>query len=97
MAQEEFVIFAELDREKFEDILERLLKHFQAVQFGRQGDDWIWVHFPDERIEIDSFTSDNLQVKGTQNQRKSAWSILDVLEKDWIIQIFDPPLVDLTR
>ncbi|MBI3152735.1 MAG: hypothetical protein HYZ21_11420 [Chloroflexi bacterium] len=64
MDQDEFVIFAELDREKFEDILEKLMQHFQNVRFGRQGDDWIWVNFAEGKIEIDTFHSTNLEVKG---------------------------------
>jgi len=97
MKQDEFVIFAELDREKFEDILERLMKFFQMVQFGRQGDDWIWVHFPDGKIDIDTFTSEHLQVKGKKTQQKSAKEILDYLERDWILKKFNPPQADLIR
>ena len=97
MKQDEFVIFAELDREKFEDILERLMKFYQMVQFGRQGDDWIWVHFPDGKMDIDSFSSNNLRVKGKSVQQKSAKEILDCLEKDWILKKFNPPLADSTR
>lgn len=97
MKQDEFVIFAELDREKFEDILERLMKFFQMVQFGRQGDDWIWVHFSDGKIDIDTFTSEHLQVKGKKSQQKSAKEILDYLERDWILKKFNPPQADLTR
>ena len=97
MKQDEFVIFAELNREKFEDILERLMKFFRPVQFGRQGDDWIWVHFDDGKIDIDTFTSDNLQVKGKKGQARSAKEILDCLDKDWIVKKFNPPQADSTR
>ncbi|MBL8062880.1 MAG: hypothetical protein JNK32_07675 [Anaerolineales bacterium] len=97
MKQDDFVIFAELKREKFEDILERLMKLFQQIQFGRQGDDWIWVHFTDGKIDIDTFHSENMQVKGKLSQLKSAKEVLDALEKDWIIKKFSPPQNDLTR
>lgn len=97
MAQDDFVIFAELDREKFEDILDRLMKYFQNIQFGRQGDDWIWIHVEDDRVEIDSFTSMQLEVKGRQKHSKTVKTILQLLEKDWILNRFDPPQKDLTR
>lgn len=97
MKQDDFVIFAELNREKFEDILERLMKFYQMVQFGRQGDDWIWVHFNDGKIDIDSFSSDNLQVKGKKTQARSAKELLEYLEKEWVIKKFNPPQPDLTR
>jgi len=97
MTQDEFVIFAELNREKFEDILDRLMKYFQDIQFGRQGDDWIWVHVEDDRIEIDSFTSEQLEVKGRRKHSKTVQDILRFIEKDWILNRFNPPKKDLTR
>lgn len=97
MTQDEFVIFAELNREKFEDILDRLMKYFQGIQFGRQGDDWIWVHVEDERIEIDSFTSEQLEVKGRRKHSKTVQDILRFIEKEWILNRFNPPKKDLTR
>jgi hypothetical protein len=97
MKQDEFVIFAELNREKFEDILDRLMKYYLSIQFGRQGDDWIWVHVEDDRVEIDSFHSKQLEVKGRQKHSKTVKHILQVIEKEWILKRFDPPKQDLTR
>jgi len=39
MNQDDFVIFAELNRENFDEILHTLKEHFDHVQSGRQGDD----------------------------------------------------------
>ena len=97
MDQNEFVIFAELKREKFEEILDRLMQSFQGVQFGRQGDDWIWVHVKDDRIEIDTFHSEQLEVKGRRKHFSTVRQILNLIEKDWIVKRFDPPKIDLTR
>ena len=91
------VIFAELNRDKFEDILDRLMKFYPSVQFGRQGDDWIWIHVEDDKIEIDSFFSEQLEVKGRQRHSKTIKHILQVIEKEWILKRFDPPKADLTR
>ncbi|MBI2333896.1 MAG: hypothetical protein HYU84_17365 [Chloroflexi bacterium] len=97
MDKNTFVIFAELSRDKFEDILDRLMKYYPSIQFGRQGDDWIWVHLEDDKVEIDSFTSKQLEVKGRQKQAKTVQHILKVIEKEWILKRFDPPKEDLTR
>ena len=97
MDENEHVIFAELNRDKFEDILDRLMKFYPSIQFGRQGDDWIWVHVDDEKIEIDSFFSEQLEVKGRQRHSKTVRHILQVIEKEWILKRFDPPKTDLTR
>ncbi len=96
MDQDEFVIFAELDREKFEDILEKLMQNFQNVRFGRQGDDWIWVN-AEGKIEIDTFHSTNLEVKGRRGQYSVIKEMMRLLESKWIIHKFNPPKVDLTR
>ncbi|MEP7136147.1 MAG: hypothetical protein ABI904_14565 [Chloroflexota bacterium] len=97
MHQDDFVIFAELNREKFDEILQTLLKHFENIQYGRQGDDWIWIHFGEEKIEIDSFFSMQLEVKGKYKHIPIVKKIIQELTDDWILQIFDPPKVDLTR
>jgi hypothetical protein len=97
MEQDEFFIFAELKRDRFDDILDRLLAHYADVRFGRQGDDWIWVHVEDDRIEIDSFTSEQLEVKGKRKHSKTVQDILRFIEKEWILNRFNPPKKDLTR
>jgi len=97
MDENTFVIFAELDRDKFEDILDRLMKFYPSIQFGRQGDDWIWVHVKEDKIEIDSFFSNQLEVKGMQKHTETVQHILKVIEKEWILKRFDPPKEDLTR
>jgi hypothetical protein len=97
MNQDEFVIFAELHRDRFDEILQSLLEQFQNIQSGRQGDDWIWIHLGDDKIEIDSFYSIELEVKGKRMHYSTAMQALQKLDDRWIIQIFDPPKVDLTR
>lgn len=91
------VIFAELNRDKFEDILDRLMKFYPSVQFGRQGDDWIWIHVEDDKIEIDTFFSEQLEVKGRQRHSKTVKHILQIIEKEWILKRYDPPKADSTR
>lgn len=93
----DYVIFAELNREKFEEILDRLMKYYPSIQFGRQGDDWIWIHIEDGKIEIDTFYSEQLEVKGRKKHAKTMKHILQVTEKEWILKRFDPPKEDLTR
>jgi hypothetical protein len=97
MKQDDFLIFAELNRERFEDILDRLMQRFPNVQFGRQGDDWIWVHLDDGKVEIDSFYSSHLELKGARKHANEIKRMLGMIEKDWILKRFDPPKEDLTR
>ena len=97
MDQDEFVIFAELKREKFEEILQILNEQFKNIDHGRQGDDYIWIHFSEGRIEIDSFYSMNLELKGKRKQYTTAMQMLSHMDDDWVLQRFDPPKIDRTR
>ena len=97
MNQDNFVIFAELNRDYFDEIIQTLTEHFEHIQSGRQGDDWIWIHFGDDKIEIDSFYSMALEVKGKYRYLAIATQIIQRMKEDWILQIFDPPKMDLTR
>ena len=97
MNQDDYFIFAELNREWFDEILQTLMKHFKDIQSGRQGDDWIWIHLADDKIEIDSFYSMNLEVKGKLGHLPVVSQILAQLQKDCILKVFDPPKIDTTR
>jgi len=97
MNQNEFVIFAKLNRDHFDEILQTLSEHFKNIRSGRQGDDWIWIHLGEDRIEIDSFYSMELEVKGKRKHYMAAMQAIQSLDKSWILQIFDPPRIDLTR
>ena len=98
MQQDKFVIFAELNRDNFDEILQTLTEQFRDIQSGRQGDDWIWIHLADDdKIEIDSFFSMQLEVKGKYKYLTIAKQVLQNIEKSWVIQVFDPPKIDLTR
>jgi hypothetical protein len=97
MNQDDYVIFAELNRDHFEEILRVLIGQFDNIESGRQGDDWIWIHLGDDKIEIDSFYSMNLEVKGRYMHHAVAKQLIQRMEDDWIIQVFNPPKMDLTR
>lgn len=97
MNQDDFVIFAELHRDKFDLILQTLMSHFENIEHGRQGDDWIWIPVGDDKIEIDSFYSMNLEVKGKCEHILFVRQILQKLRDDWILRVFDPPKIDTTR
>lgn len=96
MNKDDLVIFAELDRDKFDEILQSLQEQFETIEYGRQGDDWIWIHVGEDKIEIDSFYSMNLEVKGKSEYTPVVRQILQELKDDWILQVFDPPKIDMT-
>jgi hypothetical protein len=83
MDQNDFVIFTELNRDHFDDILQTLTDHLKNFQSGRQGDDWIWVHLGEDKIEIDSFYSMELEVKGKYKHLAVARQIIQSMDDDW--------------
>lgn len=97
MDQDDFVIFAELDRDRFDEILQTVMDHFKNIQYGRQGDDWIWIHLSEEKIEIDSFYSIELEVKGKYRYYDVVKQIIQNMDSKWLLQVFDPPKNDLIR
>jgi len=97
MDQDEFVIFAELHRDYFDEILQSLTEQFKHIQSGRQGDDWIWIHLGDDKIEIDSFYSMEVEVKGKRKHYTTIKQVIQRMDDSWIIQVFDPPNIDMTR
>jgi len=97
MHSTDHVIFAELHRDSFTEILQALAQQFEHVESGRQGDDWIWIHLDDNKIEIDSFYSMELEVKGSYELLPVVNGIIQQMQASWVIKVFDPPKIDLTR
>ena len=97
MHPDEFVIFAELNWDNFNEILAALTSQFETIEHGRQGDDWIWIHLAEDKIEIDSFYSMNLEVKGKRKHFPTVKQILKDSKDDWILQVFNSPKIDTTR
>ncbi|WLT40611.1 hypothetical protein NON20_25595 (plasmid) [Synechocystis sp. B12] len=97
MEQNEWVIFAELRRSDFELIVSILSDHFPCLEWGSQGDDWIWIYHRDYKLEIDSFSSMELEVKGPRKAYGLVQEILHLLPPSVFIDVFECPKLDFTR
>ncbi|GAA3542192.1 hypothetical protein GCM10022394_22710 [Zobellella aerophila] len=97
MVQNEYVIFGELGPEAFEQIVVRLDRRFGHLQYGRQGDGWIWINYAHDRIEIDIFGAMVLEVKGRRWDYGVAREVFQQLDGAWIRRIFMPPRLDPGR
>ena len=96
MDQNDKVIFAELLREFFELIVEALRKQFSDLKYGSQGDDWIWIERNEMKIEIDSFYTLELEVKGPRRAYGLVEELMHLMNNEWILTKYDTPKVDLT-
>ena len=57
----------------------------------------MWIQLEEDKIEIDSFYSMELEVKGKYKYLDVARQIIQSMKDKWIRQVFDPPKVDMTR
>lgn len=96
MDQDEKLIFAELDRASLAPIVAALTGRFSNVQHGSQCDDWIWIECKGMRIEIDSFYSPQLELKGPRRAFGLVQEILALMRPEWIVTRFPVPKPDLT-
>jgi hypothetical protein len=97
MNQNEGVIFAELRRSDFELIVSILSDYFPRLEWGSQCDDWLWVYHRDYKLEIDSFSSMELEMKGPRKSYGLAQEILGRLPSSTLLCVFETPKLDLTR
>jgi hypothetical protein len=97
MDQNEWVIFAELQRSDFELIVSILSDHFPRLEWGSQCDDWIWIYRRDYKLEIDSFSSMELEVKAQRKAYGLAQEVLSLLPPSVFIDVFECPKLDFTR
>ena len=96
MNQNEQVIFAELRRSDFEIIVSILSARFRRMIWGPQGDDWIWIFSKGYKLEIDSFYSLHLDVRGLRRSYGLVRKILCSLPPSTIIKEFEILKRDLT-
>ncbi|MBE9194883.1 hypothetical protein IQ219_06075 [Synechocystis sp. LEGE 06083] len=97
MDQNEWVIFAELRRSDFELVVSILSDYFPRLEWGSQCDDWLWIYRQDYKLEIDSFSSMELEVKGPRKASGLAQEVLSLLPPSVFLQVFERPKLDFTR
>lgn len=90
------MLFAELDYpEHYADchdaLVALLTAHFDRVESGLQGDSWIWVFEGNEKVELDTFSAMNHQLKSPQRDGQLVPKVLKVLQSQYRIQLIDPP------
>jgi hypothetical protein len=90
------MIFAELQypqqySEVHAELQACLASGFSRVEDGLQSDSWVWVREGKERVTVDTFTSMQHQVKAAQPS-PLVQQVLEVLERRFRLQRFDPPL-----
>ena len=66
-------------------------EHYRDVRYGQQGDAWIWIENRDMKVEIDTFTSMQFQVKSPSEKRFLVVKILELLQSHYKLSIYPEP------
>lgn len=89
------MVFADLEypesyEEKHADLCTLLMSRFSHVESGLQSDSWIWIHFGDEKVAVDTFTARTHQVKSIR-PGKHVDEVIAVLKEKYEIVIYKEP------
>lgn len=89
------MIFAELeyplDYSDFHDeLVDYLTACFPEIQYGLQGDSWIWITDGDEKVEVDTFTSMKHQIKSAHDG-KFVQKVMATLSARYKLRVYEIP------
>ncbi|MGY6275726.1 hypothetical protein [Methylomonas sp. MgM2] len=89
------MIFAELEYpEHYSDFHDELVEFIQSIfpdiQYGHQGDSWIWITDGKDKVEIDTFTSMKHQIKSAHNGLL-VQKVMGVLSAKYKVRVFEIP------
>ena len=90
------MIFAELQYEQdYSDVhfelVEFMKNKFPEIQYGLQGDSWIWVFHGDEKVAIDTFSSMKHQVKSESSKGDLVKLVIATLSDRYTLTEYDEP------
>ena len=89
------MIFAALEYpEDYEDIhydlVNSLSARFQTIESGIQGDSWVWIHFGDDKVAVDTFTSMKHLIKSSRSG-SHVESVIQALQDYYTVRVFPDP------
>ena len=86
------MIYADFVEEPdFDRLVMSLKEHFGSIEYGQQGDAWIWITQNEMKVAIDTFTTMHFQVKAEPASEALAESVLAALQGKFEISILAEP------
>ena len=82
--------YSERYEEKHDDLCTLLKSRFSNVESGLQSDSWIWIHFGEETVAVDTFTSMTHQVKSAR-PGKHVEDVIVVLKEKYEVETYKEP------
>jgi hypothetical protein len=90
------MIFAEMEYEQeyseFHDELVIFIKaQFPKIEYGLQGDSWIWIFEDDEKVAIDTFSSMKHQIKSSSAEFTLVNKVIEYVSSHYKVVVYDTP------
>ena len=90
------MIFAEMEYEKhyseFHDELVTFIKsEFPNIEYGLQGDSWIWIFENNEKVAIDTFSSMKHQIKSSNKEFSLVNRVIEYVSSRYKVVAYSTP------
>lgn len=89
------MIFAELEYPEHysvfhDELVQYLRMSFPDIQYGLQGDSWLWITDGNEKVEVDTFTSMKHQIKSAHDGRL-VQKVMVKLKSKYKLRVYEIP------
>lgn len=90
------MIFAEMRyKQHYSDfhveLVDFIRSNFSDIQYGLQGDSWIWIFDEDEKVAIDTFSSMKHQVKCNSERSQLLKRVISNLSAKFELDVYEKP------
>lgn len=93
------MIFAEIKSELsgtdyHHELVELIKTNFSDVESGLQGDSWVWICDGSDKVEVDTFSSTNHEIKCDKADVLLVKQVIDCLSTQYNVQVYAKPKLD---
>lgn len=83
------MIYADFaDDPEFEQLVAFLQGHYPDLQWGQQGENWIWIYQDGLKVEIDNFSALHLQLKNPAGSPSLARQVIAILQSRYSMALW---------
>lgn len=89
------MIYARFVKEPdIEALVTRLKQHYKNIEWGRQGEDWIWIYRADMKVEIDNFSAMIHEIKSPSQHRRLVKQVITKLSEHYELEVLPEPILE---
>ena len=96
ITESEFMIYGEIVTDQiYYEVYPGLLKflgdYYSDLEFGLQGDAYIWIKSAEQLVSLDTFTSVRFQIKSNGIREHLVKNVISILSRAYEISIYEMP------